>query len=269
MLKAARDGVLNKKDQIEIEKTYLEGASNILATATSQQEWDMYQDFASQRGVPARILAAFGNQWSPAAVARAKKLELTAKEEADVAHQQLQRGLERERIAISRQNANIASAREKRQAAADVTAGGARQGRSLTSNRRSEIQRRKHARYASLEEELRNAFTNLSTGAFSIPESVQRDVVKRKLQIENDSRAELGEAPLLDAEHAFASDPSKAEDLKRLRRTYRELTGEDTPLERMSRLARDINAERDPRRRETLKSQLKQLRNEYSSLTGR
>lgn len=236
MLTSARNGVLNRKDQVEIEKNYMEGAGKILSTARSQAEWDEKQRLLSQSGIPATFLAQFGNEWSPAAVENATRLAMDAKQYQDVKHQRSQDGLALEKQALDEARetriAEDADNRERRLAGG----GGQTPGqRPITATRESAVHEGTEAAYQTLEKELREKYGDPITGKLSIPKEAEPEIAKRKVQIEDGRRRQLGQKPMMDTMNALAAklktekDPARAERIKaelaELREHYRRLTG--------------------------------------------
>jgi hypothetical protein len=251
-LRQASDYRAREKANLDAREFWNKSASSLLSTAHSQEEWDSYQRMLATQGAPADLLATFGNQFGPEAIARAKKLGMTPHEAEGVR----QRDAE---IKVQQQNAN----RLER----DASAGS---GRALTANRISEIDEWAQRQYAALEQELREEGADGSDAPpRTLGQLVRPDIGKRKLAIENAARTMKGLAPLEEAEARYAERPGSSAELAKIRRVYRELTGEEAPLQRMERLSAALQAERDPRRAGALRRTLSDLREEYRRRYGK
>lgn len=261
MLKASRDQVLNEKDKQEIAKNYFVGTSNLLSTAESQEEWDQFQRLALSQGAPAQIVASFGNEFSPEAAENARKLGMTAAEEATAKNQEATRK-ETERH-------NRATEANQR-ARIDAEGGGTGRGSQLTPNRQSEIEGATARAYRELEAQLDQDYgIDPETGERHIPEAAQRQIGARKLQIENDKRVQLGMPTLFDAETTALRD-KKSGDLQRVRHKIRSLLGEkETPIERALKLSEQILKAKDPAKKSELRAQLEELTTYYNLPIGR
>jgi hypothetical protein len=232
---------------------YTKAASAMLSTATSQPQWAGMRNLLTQGGTPADVLAQFGDQWSAAAVERARRLGMTPKEAADVAHQRVQERQRDRELNIRQENMEGARGR----------------GEGLTANRRSEIAEYKRRQYEKLENDIQERMVYDRNGDSTIPNELKPEIAKRKLEIEDSAREMLGLPPLLDTEYEASREPKRSADLKKIRDIYRSLTGEDTPLARMEALTAKIRSEGNAQKRTSLTRQLQRLREEYRTLTGR
>jgi hypothetical protein len=203
----------------------------------------------------------YGNQYSPEVVERAKALGMTTKEAAEVAHQKVEEDQGRQSINLRKEEIHQ---RDKERAAGGAVT------RPLTQNRKSEIEGERKRANAKFEEELRSRPDFIdSHGRFTIPDEFKSEVAQRKLEIENGYRAEMGWAPLEQAEFDLARDASKHEELEKIRFHYRRLTGAEAPLARMESLQKKIEAEKDPTKHGALRQELLTLRKQYREQTGR
>ena len=157
-------------------------------------------------------------------------------------------------IGIRRQNA-------ERNLNADGTP---RRGQDLTANRKSEIADYKRRQYAALEEQIQENFAACDPEAgryvVRIPDSARADIGRRKVEIEDSAREMLGQPSLLQAEQQLVGDPSKAADLQKIRKTYKDLTGIDTPIARIQSLPAIIKRTKDSREQLRLTLELTELR---------
>lgn len=260
-LSQARDWREREEANRKAREYWSKSASSLLSTAHSQEEWDGHQRMLANSGAPVDLLAEYGNQFSPQAVEKAKTLGMSPTESSNAAHQTVTERQGQANVDLRRREVEI------REAEAGTKGGG---GKPLTQNRMSEIAEYKQRQYAALEKDLREDADNFDeTGTFRIAEGKKAETAKRKLAIEDGAREMQGQPPLLATEHELASQPGKEKELRKIRNVYRSLTGgQDTPLERMGKLAKQIKAEKDPKKAADLKKELKSLYDAYGSLIG-
>lgn len=259
-LAQAKDARERQDNVIKAREYWQTAASQTLGVTGNQDDWDRRQRLLVEHGAPADILAQFGNQWSPEAVAKAKALGMKPKESADVSHQKVEENQ-------GQQNINL---RGREVAVREEEAGTSGHGRTLTPNAESEAKRWKATQYQNLEKTLTEK--DPDTGTLTrkpLDDSAKAEIGQRKLQIEDAYRDQIGQPPLVQAEHDLAGDPSKSKELRKVRNTYRQITGQDAPLERMEKVATQLKAEKDPAKANALRQQLTDLRAQFSSLVGR
>jgi hypothetical protein len=260
-LKVEANARAREENQLKARDYWQKSASIALANTGEQDDWDRRQRLLIQHGAPADVLAQFGNQWSKEAVAKAKALGMTPKESADVAHQKVEERQGQQRIALE----------GRRVAVDEATADTGGTGRRLTVNRQSQVAEWKARQYAALEKEMRQNQANLDPESVTLklgPEA-RSELGWRKLQVEDASREMLGLPPLADAEAYHAGRPGSEKELRKLRNVYKQLTGQETPLEQMTKLAGQLKAERDPAKAAALRRQLAALRDQYLDQVGR
>jgi hypothetical protein len=238
---------------------WTKAASGYLSTARSQEQWDAFQSMLFKGGASPATLARFGNEYSPEAVERAKKLAMSPKDVEDLRHQKVTESQGQQNIDLRRKEL------ERREAETESPRKG------LTQNRQSEIEEWRARQFSELEKSLRdpdNGFIDPATGRLAIPDDIKPEIAHRKLQIEDAYRAQLGQPPLVETEFELARDPSKSKELQKIRRTYRMLTGDEAPLERLDNLRKRIKAEKDPAKAARLRDELRALTNEYRQSIG-
>lgn len=271
------------EQRMKADEYWSKAASGYLSTARSQEQWDAFQKMLSMGGASPTTLARFGNEYSPEAVSRATKLGMSPKDVEDVKHQKVTESQGQKNINLRKREIDA------RETDAEAAAGGAKI-RSLTENRRSEIEQWRAQELADLEKVFKK---EVSEGFFD--EQLPTDGAKgdslvkierynadnaremakmnaragqRKLQIEDAYRAQLGQPPLVETEFELARDPSKSKELRKIRNTYRMLTGDEAPLEKLDSLRKKINSERDPAKAARLREELRALTNEYKQSIG-
>lgn len=288
-LQQGRDWQAREKNQREAREYYQQSASQLLSTARSQEEWDQFQrTLASEGGVPIDILAQFGNRFSPEALQRARDLGMTQKERSDAAHQKVsERQRERQldiyeqRVQRDPQAAITSRAELTRRAAAERWRQGALKSleTGITEGKIDPATKRERKREIEASYRLQigaptaedaeawkaRDYADLEDDDALSPE----EKATQKLGIEDDYRSHLGLPPLLETEFALSADPSKAADLAKVRKTYKDLTGEDTLLARIESLTAKIKTEKDQTKQRALAAELKTLRDRYRQQTGR
>ena len=245
------------KNKIEAGKYWMGAASNLLSTATNQNDWDNYQRMLAGQGAPIELVAQFGNRFSPDAVKRAAKLGMDAKEEADVAHQKVEEGQGQQRINIEQDRLNTEKANGS---------GGGAGARSLTGNERAAVERWKKNKFDELEKDYRGGTNANMAGDLVLTPDTKHEMGQRKVEVENSARRQLGEPTLFEAEQQalVAGDQKKA---RQIRNIYRSLTmGEDTPREQLEKLSTKLKSERDPQKADALRTQIRSLASQYSGL---
>lgn len=248
--KLGADGDARAKTRAEQDAQWTKSAAGFLSTARSQEQVDAFQRALLIGGAPPAVLAKFGNEYSPAYAANATTLGMDPKERADVADRKVTQSQ-------GQQNINLRTQELERQKA---EAAGGPSARPLTANQKKDVEKRHYTAYAKLQKEIDANWKNPDTGTVSIPDEAKSEIAARKLEIEEAYRAEMGLAPLADTEFELSRDPSKAKELRQIRNTYRKVTGEAAPLERLETLAKQVAAEKDPRKAGPLKLQLAELR---------
>jgi hypothetical protein len=269
-LDGLKGGLDNEKIENDIRAKQVEGASNMLATATSQEEWDAFQRMLKAGGYRTEVLGLFGNAYSPAAVARAKKLGLDGAQEASIVNQQNQTSMSLERLANENERLDLAHQREGRIAAGGGVTGAGGRGSTLTANARDASAAKKLSNWTEFEADLRTRYSRRPDGSLGrrdksdLTESDRHTIASEKLRIEDSHREGAGMGPLLDTERALMRDPAKKSDLANVRRKIRALTGMDkTPIEQALDLARQIQKEQDPQTREALQVKQRALLQAY------
>jgi hypothetical protein len=271
-LQAARDADQRQKNKDDAAQYWTKAASVALSNTRNQGEWDNYQRIAVGFGAPAPIIAQFGPQWSPDAVAHAKKLGMTQAETDSAANAKRNTDLREREVVVREQNAGE---------------NGAPASRPISATQRSVVDGRKDRRYDefekqmlekdatgySLADRLNADTTGLSPeDAAKVEKSRQsaRDqIATRKLQIENDARGQRGELSLEEAERQYASTPGMEGKLRQVRQIYHRLTGDDTPMEKVSKLFAALQAEKDPVKIADLRRQLVAARQAVDAGAGR
>jgi hypothetical protein len=233
-------------------------ASIAYSTANSQQDWDQFTRYLLNQGADQNTLAPFGNTFSPEAKQRARQLGLSPKESADVAGSAATRA--------ETHRANLEDERRARDAASNPD-GTPRRGSALTANAEKDVKQWKASQYAKLEAELLATYPNIRTTG--LPADAKAMVAAKKLEIEDAARDQLGLPPLLETEYEVARNPAKHAELLKLRRIYKSLTDQETPLEQMQTLKKKIAEENNPATKAALTRDLTALRNQYRDQTGR
>ncbi len=242
--KNADDYLKNRREAWE---HWQKAASGFFSSARNQQEWDRATQMLTLGGAPPDLLAGYGRQFSPAAAARARDLSMTPKERADVAHQQVTEDQAQQQINLRKQE--VAQNPQK----------------DMNTRAHAQAERWKQAQYGAIEKDLREW---VAENGDPTPEMLG-EIADRKLRVEDSFRDQVGLPPLLEAEYALVSDPSKVAQLEKVRNAYRSITGEDTLLVRMEKLKGQITSATDEAKREALKKDLLTLRNKYRERTGR
>lgn len=260
-LQQAKDWRERDKNNRDAREYWTQAASALMPTSTSQEEWDAHQALLANSGAPLDLLAEYGNQYTPAAVENAKKLAMKPTDVAAVAHQKVEETQGQQNIGL----------RTREVAVREEEAGLGKRGQALTPNKIADVNRWKANEYQKLEADMRKDpnFTDPGTGALSLDDNAKAEIGKRKLEIENGARAQMGEAPLFQAEHDLAGDPAKGKELRKVRNTIKALTGDEAPLERMEKLADALKKEKDPSKVTALRQQLAAMRQQYGELVGR
>lgn len=265
---AARDWETRNENKRKAAVEWTKTVGNALALTTNQDEWNKYQRLAvdpvNGLGVPAPVVAQFGTLWSPDAAKKAKKLAMTPAEQDASAN------------AASNVVAREREVKVREDLLKDQEAGGPTRGRQLTPNALSDIEGDSQKRYDALEKDLRDP-TSTGTGKSLLELSRQdgdagaparREIAARKLRIENGDRRRRGQPTIEEAERIYA-EQGDALKLRQVRNAYKQLTGEDTPMEQVEKLHAAIKKETDPAKRAALTEQLRAALQSADAQAGR
>ncbi|MGH9371854.1 MAG: hypothetical protein ACRD15_10025, partial [Vicinamibacterales bacterium] len=262
-LDISREGREREAAMIEAREKYQLSASQMLSTARSQEQWDQFQRLLSQGGVPTDILARFGNQFSPQAVERARALGMGPGERETVRHNRVTEGQRDRELTIRKQEADQNPQRDLN-TRGDLT-------------RRSTAERWKQDRFAEIEEavaEIEDLHRPLS-GMKRDPEYDGRvraaieELGEKKLQVEDSYRAQIGLGPILETEFELTRDPTKnAAAIRKLRTTYKSLTGKDSPLTRADQLRHEMTREKNSKKQLQMALELVELVDRFETDPG-
>lgn len=192
-------------------------------------------------GVAPRVLAEFGQDWTPETPALARKSGMTPAQRSTADHRD-------DALAETRRHNRNTEAIQRdridRDPQGQISDRTARQAKAVA-------ERWKQDQYADLEKErLANTFS---------PEQL----AAKKLAIENSFREQIGLPSLLDTEYELSATKRDPAGLRKIRHTYKALTGQETPLARMEALIAQAEREKDPAKRRALITQLEALQQQY------
>jgi SOS-response transcriptional repressor LexA len=242
-------------------------ASQLLATTQSQADLDGKQRLLANRGYSDSVLAEFGNEWTPAYGARARQLGMTSTEQASTDNAAANTALRGREVKVREKELQ-----DRESAAANGTPAVSRP---ITPTAASAVKRAKKREFDDFEKDIRtpnaaNAneiplYTRMATG----DPAARAEVAQQKLDIENDARDQMGQPSIEAAERQYAETPGAEAKLRQLRAYYRKLTGDDTPMEKIEKLFKAVNAEQDPEKKKALRQQLAEARKAADAAAGR
>jgi hypothetical protein len=235
----------------EVQDKQRTAASQLLSSAQNQDQLDQYQQLLAGEGYDPKMLAEFGNTWSPDFPKRALKIGMTPAQQSTAAHEAVMAGQGATRNQIAQDRLDF----EK---AGGVTASG----RPMTPGQRATAARWQQQQYRNLDKALRADPTNW-TDPTNPQSPIKPDVLAQaKLGIENGYRAQIGLPSLEDAEAFYASTPGHDKDLRTIRNKFKAVTGQKAPVEQ---LADQLKTEQDPQKRAAILRQLSAIRSQYAT----
>lgn len=257
---------------------WVKSASNAFGTVKPGDE-SAYEKNASVllgAGMPPAVLELFG-KFDEGFADRARKLGMTSSEEVSAENSA---AIRKQAEATAKEtksyhDATLEQRRLDREQRAAGTGGSGSKG--LTPNAVSDLKVRKNRAYTEAEKAYATAVENLrdsTTGQVrekATPEekqeyeAVTREHGQRKLQIEDAFRDEMGMPPILATELSIRNDKTKAADLRKIRNEYKMLTGNETPLEQLTKVNAELAKEKDPEKRKALFAKGEALMSAYAA----
>lgn len=272
------DAIARAKNQEDAYTHWMKAASNSLGVVKNQQQLDTVRAALIGAGAPPAIFDQFGD-YDAGFNERARKLGMTAAEEGQEANSAAIREQAKATAGETKRYHDAMIEERRRDREQRAAGAGTPGGRGITPTAVSELKVRKHRAYEEAEKAYKEAVDPLlsQTDAKSgqrrtaTPEdqaqyeALTREHAQRKLQIEDTFRDEMGLPPILATEYQLRSDKSKATDLRKIRNEYKMLTGEETPLEQLTKINAQLAREKDPTKRQQLVQQGEALINRYAA----